>query len=77
MRILLVDDSAIYYEEFAQLLKDSGIKYSALDYASTADEGARLMASGMHDIYFVDYRLPGSDGLTLLRQARGRGRGRQ
>jgi PAS domain S-box-containing protein len=73
MRILLVDDSAIYYEEFAQLLKDSGIKYSALDYASTADEGARLMASGMHDIYFVDYRLPGSDGLTLLRQARGGG----
>ena len=73
MRILLVDDSAAYYEEFSQLLKDSGISYSALDYASTAEEGARLMGCDAHDMYFIDYRLPALDGMALVRQARSGG----
>ncbi len=73
MRILLVDDSAAYREEFAQLLQDSGIKYEALDHAATADEGARLIACDAHDIYFVDYRMPALDGLSLVRQARSDG----
>ncbi len=73
MRILLIDDSAAYHEEFAHLLKDSGVRYSALDHAATADEGARLMACDAHDIYFVDYRLPALDGLSLVRQARSGG----
>ncbi len=73
MRILLVDDSAAYHEEFLQVLKESGIRHSALDHAATADEGARLMACDAHDIYFVDYRLPALDGMTLVRQARSGG----
>ena len=31
MRILLIDDSGAYHEEFAQLLIDLGIRFSALD----------------------------------------------
>ena len=70
MRILLIDDSAAYREEFAVLLADAKIKHSVLDYAATADAAARQIADGIHDIYFIDYRLPGGDGLSLLRDAR-------
>jgi PAS domain S-box-containing protein len=73
MRILLIDDSAAYREEFASILADSQIRYSALDQATTVAEGARLINTGAHDLYFVDFRLPGGNGLDLVRDARGRG----
>jgi PAS domain S-box-containing protein len=70
MRILLIDDSAVYQEEFEQLLIESGIRFSALDRASDGAEGRRLMIYDLHDIYFIDFRLPGDNGLTLVRFAR-------
>ena len=73
MRILLIDDSAAYHEEFAQLLADSGVRFSAIDFALDGTEGGRLMACDAHDIYFVDYRLPADSGLTLVESARRNG----
>ncbi|MEA2789703.1 MAG: hypothetical protein QOG73_2109 [Acetobacteraceae bacterium] len=70
MRILLIDDSAAYEEEFAILLADAKIRYSVLDRVATAAEGAGMLAAGAHDVYIVDYRLPGGDGLDLVRDAR-------
>ncbi|MGE4043815.1 MAG: response regulator [Acetobacteraceae bacterium] len=73
MRILLIDDASEYHEEFEHLLRQSNIRYSALDYALDAVEGARLMACDAHDIYFVDNRLPAGNGLNLIEQARAAG----
>lgn len=73
MRILLIDDSAAYHEEFAQLLSDSGARFSTLDRALDVAEGNRLMACDAHDIYFVDYRLPAGSGLALIEAARKNG----
>ncbi len=73
MRILLIDDLAAYREEFASILADSQIKYSALDQATNVADGARLITLGAHDLYFVDFRLPGGNGLELVRDARARG----
>jgi PAS domain S-box-containing protein len=73
MRILLIDDAPEFHEEFHNLLRDSGIKYSALDRALDAIEGARLMACDAHDIYFVDNRLPAVSGVNLIEQARANG----
>jgi PAS domain S-box-containing protein len=73
LRILLIDDSSAYHEEFRMLLLDSGIQFSALDVALTATEGARLINASVHDIYFVDFRLPADSGLTLVRTARASG----
>ncbi len=70
MRILLIDDSTAYHEEFVQLMTDSGVQYSAIDRAQDGTEGARMMACDAHDIYFVDYRLPADNGLTLVEAAR-------
>jgi PAS domain S-box-containing protein len=73
VRILLVDDSSAYHEEFGMLLRDSGIKFSALDVALTAAEALALIKGSVHDIYFVDYRLPADSGLTLVEAARASG----
>jgi signal transduction histidine kinase/DNA-binding response OmpR family regulator len=70
MRILLIDDSLAYREEFAVMLADAGITPAALDVATTLEQGARMMAAAGHDIYIIDYRLPGGDGLDLVRDAR-------
>jgi PAS domain S-box-containing protein len=70
MRILLIDDSAAYHEEFAYLLGEAGITMSVLDRASNAADGARLMTAGLHDVYFVDFRLPAENGLTLVEAVR-------
>ena len=70
MRILLIEDSVAYQEAFALLLGDAKVQHSCLDFARTADDGAQMIAAGNHDIYFVDYRLPGGDGLSLVRNAR-------
>ena len=70
MRILLIDDSLAYHYEFSILLEKSGVTYTALDFASDAEEGRRLLLAGIHDIYFVDFRLPPSNGLDLVKLAR-------
>ncbi len=70
MRILLIDDSAAYHEEFAELLGAGAFADAALDHARNAADGARMMNRGEHDIYFVDYRLPGERGTDLIRSAR-------
>jgi signal transduction histidine kinase len=70
VRILLIDDSAAYHEEFAELLGAGAFADAALDHARNAADGARMMNRGEHDIYFVDYRLPGERGTDLIRSAR-------
>jgi signal transduction histidine kinase/DNA-binding response OmpR family regulator len=70
VRILLIDDSAAYHEEFADLLGAGAFADAALDHVTSASDGARIMNRGEHDIYFVDYRLPGERGTDLIRCAR-------
>jgi signal transduction histidine kinase/DNA-binding response OmpR family regulator/HPt (histidine-containing phosphotransfer) domain-containing protein len=76
LRILLIDDSAAYREEFAERLAESGLEDTVLDQAETAAEGAHALGQAAHDIYFVDYRLPGARGTELIREARKAGNDR-
>jgi PAS domain S-box-containing protein len=70
LRILLIDESAAYFREFAGLLAGGTFADAALEHASSAAEGARRMNEAAHDIYFVDSRLPGDGGAELIRSAR-------
>jgi PAS domain S-box-containing protein len=73
MRILLIDDSTAYQDEFALLLSDGPFAEAKLECATSAAEGAHLMKHGAHEIYFVDFRLPGANGIELIEQARSAG----
>jgi diguanylate cyclase (GGDEF)-like protein/PAS domain S-box-containing protein len=69
-RVLLVDDDDTFLLILKELLPPA--RYE-IDRVATYDSGLEAMAACGHDVYLVDYRLPGRSGLDLVREASGRG----
>ncbi len=66
--VLVVDDEKMIRYAFEQFLKDEG--YEPL-IASTAEDALSIIkGNNAPDIIFLDYRLPGKDGLELLEEIR-------
>jgi DNA-binding NtrC family response regulator len=65
--ILVADDEASIRDALAELLRDEGYEVTTV-----ADGLAAITAidEGNHDIVMTDLRMPGADGLTVLRHAR-------
>jgi diguanylate cyclase (GGDEF)-like protein/PAS domain S-box-containing protein len=69
-RVLLVDDDDTFLLILKELLPPA--RY-ALDRVATYNGALEAMGACSHDVYLVDYRLPGRSGLDLVREASGRG----
>jgi PAS domain S-box-containing protein len=67
MRVLLVDDSEEVREYFASIAERIGIR---CDVAANGDEACRFIeqAGRPYDVYFVDWKMPGMDGIELSRR---------
>jgi len=63
MRILLIDDDEWVRDSMTLYFKEEGCSVLALE---TAEEGLKAIRKELYDIIFVDYRLPGMDGLEFL-----------
>ncbi|HET7217187.1 MAG TPA: response regulator [Vicinamibacterales bacterium] len=74
LRILLVDDDEVDRLAVKRLLRQAGI---AAEIDERADRGGALTAAqqNRYDCVLLDYRLPGTDGVSLLRSLRDRGVG--
>jgi signal transduction histidine kinase len=70
LTILLVDDDVLDREAVQRTLRKAGIDAQLLE-AGTADE-AFALARGA-DLIFLDYHLPGTDGVSVLRELRREG----
>ncbi|MFA6434683.1 MAG: response regulator [Elusimicrobiales bacterium] len=66
-KILLIDDDAELCAELADLLRAEGFK---VKIASDAFEGVKLLASGRFDAAVLDYKMPGLDGVEILKKAK-------
>jgi len=66
-KILVVDDEEMIRFAFEQFLSDEG--YTPL-LARDGEAGLELMRTQRPEIIFLDYRLPGNDGLELLEEIR-------
>ncbi|MDR0389699.1 MAG: response regulator [Spirochaetaceae bacterium] len=68
LRVLMVDDSPDTREYFGNIMK----KYGTVCH--TASDGEEAMAlikkNGSYDLYFIDWRMPGMDGIELSRRIR-------
>jgi CheY-like chemotaxis protein len=66
VRILVVDDALEAREQFRDLFDSLGIKY---DIAADGFEAyKKIEEHGRYDIYFIDWLMPGIDGIELTKQ---------
>jgi two-component system CheB/CheR fusion protein len=66
-RVLLVDDSPIVRKKLGQALDTAGAEVVAVASASAA---LAALAEKTFDVLVSDLRLPGTDGLSLIRSIR-------
>src|SRR5437868_4499190 len=74
LKILLVDDDAIDRMAVKRALRAAGLNAEVRE-AKDAVEGLGAMKAEPFDCVLLDYRLPDSDGLSVLREARAAGVG--
>jgi DNA-binding NtrC family response regulator len=70
-KVLIVDDEPLAREFLAEFLAEKG---AAVTTASDAQEAFARIADGEFDLVITDLRMPGDDGLALLRRIRTSGR---
>lgn len=68
-KILVVEDEAVVRESYLRSL--AGINYSVRT-ALDGEEALRLMKDEPFDVVLVDIRMPGMDGIALLREIKER-----
>src|SRR5690242_864729 len=70
-RLLLVDDDALFRESLGHNLLDEGYDVTSADGGKSALD--HLAKDAEIDAVLLDWRMPGLDGLAVLRQMRKRG----
>jgi len=69
LRVLVVDDDEVDRQVVRRGLARAGVA-AAVDEAADAPQALAMVVGGAYDCVFLDYNIPGSDGLTLLRGIR-------
>ena len=72
IKILLIEDEPFDRKNFARSIKNSGLN-ATLAVENNAEDGLRNLLQNRYDIIFLDYKLPGEDGLALLKKIRYKG----
>jgi len=67
-RVVLVDDDDLFRESLGQNLNDAG--FEVRDFGSGEAALAHLLADGSDDIVLLDWKMPGMNGIELLRRIR-------
>src|ERR1700734_2045639 len=70
IRILLVEDEADLADFVVRGLREEGF---AVEHAIDGETAWDAMRAGAWDLIVLDWRLPGEDGLSVLRRFRGSG----
>jgi signal transduction histidine kinase/DNA-binding response OmpR family regulator/ABC-type amino acid transport substrate-binding protein len=66
IQILVVDDAPEIRDQFREILRGFGVSGDA---AAGGEEALELISrKGPYDIYFVDWKMPGMDGIELTRR---------
>jgi len=71
-RVLVVDDDDIDRQVVRRGLARAGVE-ARVDEAATGDEAVALLEANAYECVFLDYNLPGTNGLALLRSLRAAG----
>ncbi|MDR0856764.1 MAG: response regulator [Clostridiales bacterium] len=66
--VLIVDDDPAILEYVGDILGRMSVRYDTADSGETAL--TRIKENGAYDVYFVDWRMPGMDGIDFTRRMR-------
>ena len=69
MRVLFVEDNDINRRVMSAMLSAGGFE---MDEAADGEAGLRMVDAHDYDVVLMDLRMPGMDGLTVLRHIRAR-----
>jgi diguanylate cyclase (GGDEF)-like protein len=69
IRTLVVDDEEIVRSFLIDVLTDEGYQVTAV---SSGDEAVQAMATQQYDLIITDIKMPGTDGMEVLRVAKAR-----
>ena len=72
IKLFLVDDDEFDAMAFERALKKSGINFS-LNHCNQATKALEIIQETEFDLVFLDYQMPGTDGLALLKKFKERG----
>ena len=64
-RVLVVDDEIRYRELYTQVLAAAGFE---TEVAASAEEAFRIIQNNVPDLVVSDVRMPGLNGIELLRK---------
>jgi PAS domain S-box-containing protein len=73
LRVLLIEDDEDDYTILRTMLSEIGSTTFYLQWVSTYEAGVQGICRAEHDVYLLDYRLGGKDGVELLREVIARG----
>jgi len=69
LKVLLVEDDEDDFVMTRDLLSEIDESRFDLEWVATYDAALETMIGNRHDVYLVDYRMGGHNGITLLREA--------
>jgi PAS domain S-box-containing protein len=72
IKLFLVDDDEFDAMAFERALKKAGINFS-LNHCNQATKALEIIQESEFDLVFLDYQMPGTDGLALLKKFKERG----
>ena len=67
IQVLLIDDEKIFVESLTKVLKKRGMEVRA---AYDGPSGLQFLSSNEMDVIVLDLRMPGMDGLAVLKEIR-------
>ena len=69
-RVLIIEDEASIRKILAEIISDEKDLNATADTAKDGAEGLNMLESNSYDVVFCDIRMPGIDGMEVLKKAR-------
>jgi two-component system response regulator YesN len=70
MRILIADDEYLVRASLISMLSEINLPIASIQEATTGDEMVSKIRQDLHDVAFVDIRMPGLRGLEAIKAGR-------
>ncbi|MFM7194459.1 MAG: sigma-54-dependent transcriptional regulator [Bacteroidota bacterium] len=72
-RVLIIEDETSIRKVLTEIITEQKELNASVDAAKNGDEGLQLLESAHYDVVLCDIKMPGTDGMEVLRRAKAAG----